>query len=161
MVIVNHSRTKVKCLDFVASRFRGEISAYLKQRLQPVVGDAELKVGTNGGSFLHDLDDKKYYFASLEEVIDKFSYLPNVGVYWKGAKELTNEQLYNICTYMPEVLRQESFSIGGLDFRCFTEKYVMILSSFGLESIPREEVMKKIKKNEIAPKGQNPQYSFN
>lgn len=56
-----------------------------------------MKVGTNGGSFLHDGDDKEYYLASMEEVIDKFSYLPDVGVHWKGAKELTNEQLYNIC----------------------------------------------------------------
>ena len=163
LVIVNHSRTKVKSSNFVKSRFNGEISAYLKQRLQPVVGDAELKVGTNGGSFLHDGDDKKYYLASLEEVIDKFDYLPDVGVYWKGSEELTDEQFYDICTSMVEVLRQEPFSIGGPNFRYFTETYVTILSWYGLESdknTPREEVMKRISRNEIAPEGQKPRYSF-
>lgn len=163
LVIVDRRRMKVLSSNFVISRFNGEISAYLKQRLQPVVGDVELKVGTNGGSFLHDGDDKKYYLASLEEVIDKFDYLPDVGIKWRGMGELTNEQLYDICMSMVEILKQQPFSIGGLDFRYFTEKHIMMLSDYGLKRItnaPREEVMKKISRNELAPEGQKPRYSF-
>lgn len=163
LVIVNHSRTKVKSSNFVMSRFNGEISAYLKQRLQPVVGDAELKVGTNGGSFLHRGDAQKYYLSSLKEVLDKFESLPDVGIEWKSMEELTNEQFYNICTSLAELLKQQPFSIGGISFRYFTEKHVMILDDYGLEEIsdtPQKEVMKKIHKNEIAPEGQKPRYSF-
>lgn len=75
-----------------------------------MVGDAELKVGTNGGSFLHDGDNNKYYMASLKEVIDKFSYLPDMGIKGRGigGTELTNEQLYDICMSIVEVLRQRT-----------------------------------------------------
>lgn len=163
LVVVNHRRTKVLGSNLVSSRFSGEIGAYLQQRLQPIVGQAELKVSTNGGSFLRSEDVKQYYLAPLEEVMDKFSYLPDVGIKWRGEEELTDGQLYNICMSMAEALRQEQFSIGGLDFRYFTDKYVHILSGYGLDSgkdTPREKVMKRINKYEISPEGQKPQYKF-